>query len=213
MTCIVGVVDKGKVYIGGDSAGVSGLNISIRKDPKVFKVKEFVIGCTSSFRMIQLLNFSFKPPVIKKDRDLYEYMCTDFVDAVRKCFQKGGYLQKHKDGDEMGGTFLIGIRGRLFMIENDFQVAENHVPFDSVGCGEPFAKAALHALHGFDIAPEEKIKRVLDIFIQREAVDGENLMTDKWKGLKRILMIGILFPLDIRKQKLLLIILIVFVSS
>jgi hypothetical protein len=36
MTCIVGLVDKGDVYIGGDSAGVAGLSLSIRADEKVF---------------------------------------------------------------------------------------------------------------------------------------------------------------------------------
>ena len=68
MTCIVGYLDKKtkKVTIGGDSAGVAGLDITIRKDEKVFKVDNFIIGCTSSFRMIQLLRFSFKPPEIKQ---------------------------------------------------------------------------------------------------------------------------------------------------
>lgn len=49
MTCIVGYFDKKtkKVTIGGDSAGVSGLHITIRKDPKVFRVGEFIIGCTA----------------------------------------------------------------------------------------------------------------------------------------------------------------------
>ena len=42
MTCIVGYLDKKtkKVTIGGDSAGVAGLDITIRKDEKVFKVKQ-----------------------------------------------------------------------------------------------------------------------------------------------------------------------------
>ena len=60
MTCIVGMLNKGKVIIGADSAGVSGLDVQIRKDPKVFITGEFVIGCTTSFRMIELLQFSLK---------------------------------------------------------------------------------------------------------------------------------------------------------
>lgn len=51
MTAIVGLVEKGNVYIGGDSAGVAGLSISIRGDEKVFKVGPFIMGFTSSFRM------------------------------------------------------------------------------------------------------------------------------------------------------------------
>ena len=57
MTYIVWFLDKKqkKVIIGGDSAGVAGLNITVRKDVKVFEVGEFVIGCTSSFRMMQII--------------------------------------------------------------------------------------------------------------------------------------------------------------
>ena len=55
MTCIVGLIHEDKVYIGADSAGAANGNITIRKDKKVFKVGEFIFGCTSSFRMIQLI--------------------------------------------------------------------------------------------------------------------------------------------------------------
>lgn len=61
MTCIVEIVEKDRVYIGGDSAGVSDLDITMRKDVKVFRVGDFVFGCTSSFRMMQIIRFSFKP--------------------------------------------------------------------------------------------------------------------------------------------------------
>ena len=38
MTCIAAIAEKGKVYIGGDSAGVAGLDLTIRADEKVFKI-------------------------------------------------------------------------------------------------------------------------------------------------------------------------------
>ena len=62
MTCIVGVVDNGKVYMGGDSAGVGGLCIETRKQPKVFRNGDFLIGYTDSFRMGQLLQYKMSPP-------------------------------------------------------------------------------------------------------------------------------------------------------
>ena len=73
MTCIVGMVDKlaKNVIIGGDSAESTNVNIFIRKDAKIFQNGNFIIGCTSSFRMIQLLRFTFKPPKIKT-KDIYE---------------------------------------------------------------------------------------------------------------------------------------------
>ena len=145
MTCIVGYIDKAKdkVIIGADSAGVAGLDVTVRKDPKVFKNGDFVIGCTSSFRMIQLLRYSLTLPKVY-DKDIYEYMCTDFITAVRECFKEGGYLQKYNDGDEKGGQFLVGYKNRLFNVDNDFQVGESIVNYDACGCGGGYAKASIY---------------------------------------------------------------------
>jgi ATP-dependent protease HslVU (ClpYQ) peptidase subunit len=150
-----------KVIIGGDSASVSYSNIYIRKDSKVFKNGEFVIGCTSSFRMIQLLRFSFKPTEIG-DKDVYEYMCTDFINGVRKCFKTGGYLQKYTDGDEKGGTFLVAYKNRLFKVEDDFQVGETINGFDSCGCGQDFALGAMFALEKEELTTEQKLTKALE---------------------------------------------------
>lgn len=145
MTCIVGYIDKAKdrVLIGADSAGVSGYDITIRNDSKVFKNGDFIIGCTTSFRMIQLLRFSFVPPRVY-DKDIYEYMCTDFIEEVRKCFKDGGYLQKFEDGNDAGGQFLVGYKNRLFTIDNDFQVGEAKQGYDSVGCGVSYALGSIY---------------------------------------------------------------------
>lgn len=147
MTCILGIVDTGnkKVWIGADSAGVGNYDLTIRKDVKVFKNGDFLIGCTSSFRMIQLLRFKFKIPHLK-DMEIYEFMCTDFIDAVRKCFQDNGYMQKTTQGEDRGGTFLVGYKDRLFYIEGDFQVGESHIGIDACGCGANFAIGSSYAL-------------------------------------------------------------------
>lgn len=165
MTCIVGMKDKkfpNYVTIGGDSAESNGSNIFIRKDGKVFKNGKFIIGCTSSFRMIQLLKFSFIPPEIGT-KDIFEYMCTDFVNSVRECFKNGGYLQIDESGSELGGSFLVGYKDRLFKIENDFQVAENVNGIDAVGCGAVFALGALIALSDDNILSDFKIIKALEI--------------------------------------------------
>jgi hypothetical protein len=166
MTCIVGMLHDGKVSIGADSAGVAGLDITIRKDPKVFKTGDFLIGCTSSFRMIELLQFSLKVKE-RGDKEIYEYMCTDFINGVRKCFKKGGYIQKFSAGDEKGGSFLVGYEGRLFKIGNDFQVGESSENYDSVGCGEDYAKGSLFESTssrnvGTSFSTEDRITRALE---------------------------------------------------
>jgi len=163
MTCIVGCLDKisGKVVIGGDSAGVNGNDLTIQKNPKVFKNGDFIIGCTTSFRMIQLLRFSFKPPEIKC-LDLYEYMCTDFINSVRDCFDKGGFLKTETDGNEIGGNFLVGYENRLFQVYGDFNVIETINEFTSCGCGSDFALGSLFTTENLKFTTKERILKALE---------------------------------------------------
>lgn len=145
MTCIVGVVAGREVTIGADSAGVAGSEQTIRRDRKVFRNGEFVIGFTSSFRMGQLLRHAFTPPPLpKRAADLERYMVLDFVDALRALLKERGWA-KTDSGREEGGCFLVGVRGRLFAIYSDYQVEEASDGFNSVGCGSAVARGALFA--------------------------------------------------------------------
>lgn len=160
MTCIVGLVHEGKVYIGGDSAGVAGYYLMLRADQKVFTNGPFVMGFTSSFRMGQLLRWAFRPPDHDPRESDEKFMAVTFINEVRKCLKEGGWASKEND-QESGGTFLVGYKGRLYHIADDYQVGETPYGFDAVGCGQDFALGALHVLEGQDVDPEEKVRTAL----------------------------------------------------
>ena len=160
MTCIIGLVEKGSVYIGGDSASVdSGFGLTIRADQKVFISGDFVMGFTSSFRMGQLLRYSLKPPIYHPDVDLTTYMVTDFINAVRDCLKLGGYARKEKE-EETAGIFLVGFRGHLFKIESDYQVSISTQSFDACGCGQDIALGTMYA--NISLNPEDRIRQALE---------------------------------------------------
>lgn len=161
MTCIVGLIDEGRVYIGGDSAGVSNFNIRQRKDPKVFKIGKMVIGYTSSFRMGQLLRFSMKLPEFLSSDDVFEYMCTKFTDSVRECMKTGGYLRTD-NGQEEGGFFLVGFKGRLFEVNSDFQISELVQRYAATGCGEYYALGSLYETEKSDMSPKDRLTSALE---------------------------------------------------
>jgi ATP-dependent protease HslVU (ClpYQ) peptidase subunit len=159
MTCIVGIVDGTRVLMGADSAGVGGLDISNRKDVKVFTNGDFVIGCTTSFRMIQLLQYKLNPPKRHPDVDVMRFMVTDFIEAVRELFRAGGFATKEKEA-ENGGTFLVGHAGRLFRIDSDYQVGERADGFDACGCGESYALGAMACSE--QVPPQERLQLALE---------------------------------------------------
>lgn len=162
MTCIIGFTDPKtkKVYIGGDSAGVAGYNIQIRADEKVFRNGPFIMGFTTSFRMGQLLRYVFTPPEHPEGMDDMKFMVSVFIPAVKTIFKEQGF-QKSKDSQDQGGAFIVGYRGSLYEIDDDYQVGKLMDNVSSVGCGSHIALGAMYALE--HMYPAERIKRALEI--------------------------------------------------
>ncbi len=157
MTCVAGLVQGGRVYIGADSAGSDAWHrLTIRSDPKAFRVGEFAIGICGSFRMGQVLAHGFKPPALPK-KDLERYMVTAFVDALRVAMKAAGVASKDDETESLGSSFLVGVRGRLFQVESDYQVGEARDGYDAAGSGSELARGALYALRGGKQAPARKV--------------------------------------------------------
>ena len=129
-TCIVGLEHNGDVYIGGDSAGVDGsYSRAVRVDEKVFTNGRMLFGFTSSFRMGQILRYSFNPPEQTVGEGDFEYLCGAWIDSLIECLKKKGYATI-KNNSAMGGTFLLGFNGKLYQIQDDFQVGKRVEPLD-----------------------------------------------------------------------------------
>ena len=155
MTCIVAVTDGETVVMGGDSAAVHGLRLTVRNDRKVFlrsdgKTKmEWTFGFTTSFRMGQLIQYELElPDVDEKDKeDLFGFMVTKFIPKLRDCLKSGGWAKKEAE-QENGGVFVVGLLGKLFFIDGDFHVGEFSDPFVALGCGDDIAKGSLYTSRG-----------------------------------------------------------------
>lgn len=169
MTCIAGMVAaNGDIIVGGDSAGVAGLDLAVRRDPKVFTKGNFIYGFTSSFRMGQLIQYRFDAPDHDPRKDVDTYLRTDWIDALRKCFDAGGYSRRN-NGSEEAGTFLVGYRGRLFFVDSDYQIGEALHPFFACGCGQSLALGAMFALQESAFSEEDKIGKALECAEQYSA--------------------------------------------
>lgn len=168
MTCIAAIrdEDKGRVVIGGDSAGVSYLDIVVRQDPKVFVNGQFLIGCAGSARTSQLLHYTWKPPAVPtakfaEDPELLrKFMSNKVVESIRTCLKKGGVVEENDKVESMEGLFILGVRKRLFIIDLDFQIIEPAWDFCAIGCGEPYALGSMYS-NRFDSA-EGRVQRALE---------------------------------------------------
>lgn len=160
MTCIVGLSTAEGVWIGADSAAVAGLEVRATSLPKVFRVGEFIIGYTSSFRMGQILQHHLEIKPQGEESDM-EYMVRSFAESVRKALKDKGFMVV-KDSQEEGGTFLAGYNGQLYEVNSDLQVNQYRDGLAAVGCGGAYAFGALYVSVSDSLSPETCIQRALE---------------------------------------------------
>lgn len=160
MTCVVGLVENSRVYIGVDSSSVQGWTRRTTTLMKVFRRGPFLMGYTTSFRMGQLLEHQLDVPKQGEDEADMTYMVTKFIENARSLLKDKGF-SKIESNAETGGQFLVGYRGRLYSIQNDFQVGEMSEGLDAIGSGGEYALGAMMALES--MSATRRIKKALQI--------------------------------------------------
>lgn len=166
MTCIVAIAQNGTVYMGSDHAASDDKTgwILSRREPKVFKVGQYGVAFTDSFRMGQILQYNWTPPKYtptKTNSGLDKFMRTKFIDSVKQAFKDNGYGTIGGSEEDSGGIFIIGVEGRIFTIDEDFHVGENIVNYMAEGSGAFFALGALHATKN-QKNPKMRLKAALE---------------------------------------------------
>lgn len=167
MTCIIGLVDTFKkcVWIGGDSLGSNFYTKAVERTPKIFQHEVFrnvVMGGTTSFRHLDLLRYSkdLFPEVDWYKNTLvdHKYMVTVFIPNVIKIFKEGVISE---DEENRGGNFIVGVKDRLFEIQQDYSVLEPEDGFCAVGSGEDIALGSLITSGDRPGSPSERITLAL----------------------------------------------------
>lgn len=173
MTCIIATIYEGKVHMIGDCMGSNGFIKNIfTKTPKVFSVGDFIIGYTTSFRMGQILQYSWTPPTrLVNDLDDDKYLYKEVIDSIKKCFENNGFGNKEKQEFE-AGNFLIGWHGRLFEMQPNMSLMEVE-DFASVGGGSYHAVAALKTLKHLNVLQDEPLKALeVALGVAADSVEG-----------------------------------------
>jgi len=169
MTAIIGLISKTKgrvtIWLGADSALTDDNGgIVTSKDEKVFTLNNGTVGLAyaGSCRVGQLLRYSLKVPNIPEKR-LPRWMSTVFVNTMKECLREGGLLQKKAGADCMGDatSAVVGLRGRLFVINEDFHVMEARKPFTASGSGADLALGSLFTTHKQKGKPRDKVLAAL----------------------------------------------------
>lgn len=166
VTCIVGIEDRvsGTVLLGADSYS-SDYTVSQSRsgaDTKVFRIGPYVVGFSTSWRMGQILRYHVTLPDPPKRGALHRHMVTAVVPVIREAFKAHGWLTANSSepNRDVGGAFLVGVRGMLFEIASDFQVGHVADGYNAIGCAYHVALGALYANAG--AAPRARARLALE---------------------------------------------------
>lgn len=180
MTCIIGYAKNKVVHIIGDSIGISGLDKTVRKDAKVFKIgDQFLVGAAGSFRALQVMQYDFQPPAKHDGITDMQYLVSYFINELRSVLKDKGvsFISENEEGVE-NTSFILGFNGNVYCVESDFQVSHPADNVYSIGCGSSYALGAFDALSSVKDA-KRRLIRSMDITLNRCAGVSKPYVYDK----------------------------------
>lgn len=161
MTVIVGLPYKGRVYLGGDSAATSGWHSRLHLiESKVWEQGGCVFGLTGGCREAQIIQHRLPVPERKDGVDVLRWLAVDFVDALRQARKDSGHDEKLTTGPEVGCHFMMGVKGRLFVLFNDYSFVEQPHGY-AIGSGGDLAIGSLHTSRLLMKQPTKRIAAAL----------------------------------------------------
>lgn len=160
MTCIVGLVDKGTVYMGGDSCA-SDYNTYINSAKgKVFRKGEALIGVCGKSKVIDLLKYHM-PDLPDTNEDFEAYLRTTFMPNVHAVIKKWAW----NTDEQFESEFLLGFKGRLYVFQSDFSILDTPAYGASVGSGCEVAMGSLFTtskLRSRRLTPKNRVMLALE---------------------------------------------------
>lgn len=171
MSCVIGLLQNGKLYIGSD--GIATTDDGEKRPiiaTKVFTNKGYLMGYTGSIRTGQLVGPKhFNPP-----SNVYE-----LPDLIRQhILEKGSLIINGETQQHMHScNFLIGYQGRLFEILIDFQLNEIMGNFTAIGSGATYAMGSLFATKKWT-SPENRILNALEAASEYDRSCGRPFMIE-----------------------------------
>lgn len=143
MTCIIGMVVNDVVYLAGDSAAVDDNHqLDIVTTTKVLFNGPLMIGWCGSYRMANLVHHSLRVPRQRFGESVDKFITKRVASAIRTTMIDGGIVND-ENGGELPGGMILGYKGHIYRLGEEFSVVESTRGFDSVGAGCHFALGAI----------------------------------------------------------------------
>lgn len=167
MTTIIGIVDKGVVYMGADGKATFGWIGKSASLPKIIKKDNMLIGVSGSPRALQLIEHMAEHPAHDTEKESnMAYLVKHVLPVWHEVLKDSEFLQTKEGQENTNSHILIGYRGELFMVDGVFSLFMSETGYDAIGSGSEVALGALYVMHNSylydDVTVRSKIHKALD---------------------------------------------------
>ena len=158
MTCIVGLVDNDKVYMGADTFGSNRFTGRSYKEKKIVKKGDMLIGICGDYKVINYITYEFTPPArtLKEDDRQYIHRVGKAISTLlgidNDCLE---------DSNSIGASMIIGYNGELYLYESNGQVLTASDPYATTGSGSYHAEASLYSTQTTKDKPRTRLKKAI----------------------------------------------------
>lgn len=161
MTCIVGLVDNGTLYFGGDSIVVGSYHKIVNRDSKVFQRQGLLFGTCGSLRLQNLLQYRLEIPHYAGTHPM-SYVVNELLEAVRACFKQNGFGRDNKGQEHFDGSFLLGFEQELYMVGSYYTISRSADPYCAIGVGKEYAYGSLSTTRQLGMEPIQRLHLALE---------------------------------------------------
>lgn len=143
MTTLVAIQGNGFSILGADrrSTDSSGTAV-VMGTSKIVENNGYLIAGAGSVRGCNILQYGFKPP--RPSGDLDVFFTKRFIPAMRKVFLEAGYdIKQDSAAAEHDSEFIISVKGRIYLISDDYSWERSKSGFYAAGSGGHYALGSL----------------------------------------------------------------------
>lgn len=145
MTCIVAILDRGRAFVGADSAVTAGESRRIQREPKIFRTAGAIIGGSGSGPWCNAMRWSVAWPQVVT----LEWLATEL---------RSFPLPDPTDDNE--GTTLVATPAGLWEFDSGLDPYSPVEPWTAIGSGSDPALGALYASRR--LPPRKRLQLALE---------------------------------------------------
>ena len=149
-------------YDADDAGGVLVTNTA-----KVWRWEDFVFGTAGSYRAIQILHRWLPDSELlmqfQAADSVEDFMVLKLVPAIKEVFETHNYGTQINGEAVHGSTLLIGARGKLWALYDDYAVLQIRSTYHAIGSAADTGLGAMYVLtSNTRLRPETIIERTLE---------------------------------------------------